>query len=42
VENKVWAKQPTSKIHNAEAIPQSIIAGINRVVKLDVVLKGRL
>lgn len=42
VENKVWAKQPTSKIHNAEAIPQSIIAGINRVVKLDIVIEGQV
>ncbi|MGG7471186.1 type VI secretion system Vgr family protein [Chryseobacterium arthrosphaerae] len=42
VENKVWARQPTSKIHNAEAIPQSIIAGINRVVKLDVVIEGQM
>lgn len=42
VENKVWAKQPTSKIHNAEAIPQSIIAGINRVVKLDIVIEGQM
>jgi uncharacterized protein involved in type VI secretion and phage assembly len=42
VENKVWAKQPTSKIHNAKAIPQSIIAGINRVVKLDVVIEGQI
>lgn len=42
VENKVWAKQPTSKIHNAEAIPQSIIAGINRVVKLDIIIEGQM
>ncbi|NIF07516.1 Vgr family protein [Chryseobacterium sp. Tr-659] len=42
VENKVWAKQPTSKIHNAEAIPKSFIAGINRVVKLDVVIEGQI
>lgn len=42
VENKVWARQPTSKIHNAEAIPQSIIAGINRVVKLDIVIEGQM
>ncbi|MBP2619643.1 type VI secretion system Vgr family protein [Chryseobacterium jejuense] len=42
IEKKVWAKQPTSKIHNAEAIPQSIIAGINRVVKLDVVIEGQI
>ncbi len=25
VENKVWAKQPTSKIHNAEAIPKVLL-----------------
>ncbi|MCJ7935020.1 MAG: phage baseplate assembly protein V [Chryseobacterium sp.] len=42
VEQKVWAKQPTSKIHNAEAIPQSYIAGINRVVKLDVIIEGQI
>lgn len=42
VDNKVWAKQPTSKIHNAEAIAESFIAGINRVVKLDVVIEGQI
>ncbi|OCA76683.1 Vgr family protein [Chryseobacterium artocarpi] len=42
VGDKVWAKQPTSKIHNAEAIPESFIAGINRVVKLDVVIEGQI
>ncbi|BFO66668.1 phage baseplate assembly protein V [Chryseobacterium sp. S0630] len=42
VDNKVWAKQPTSKIHNAEAIAQSVIAGINRVVKLEVVIEGQI
>lgn len=42
IENKVWAKQPTSKIHNAEAIPESFISGINRVVKLDVVIEGQI
>ncbi|WP_288442635.1 phage baseplate assembly protein V [uncultured Chryseobacterium sp.] len=42
VDNKVWAKQPTSRIHNAEAIAQSFIAGINRVVKLDVVIEGQI
>jgi type VI secretion system secreted protein VgrG len=42
VGNKVWAKQPTSKIHNAEAIAESFIAGINRVVKLDVVIEGQI
>lgn len=40
--DKVWAKQPTSKIHNAEAIPESFIAGINRVVKLDMVIEGQI
>lgn len=42
VENKVWSKQPTSKIHNAAAIPESFIAGINRVVMLDIVIEGQL
>ncbi|MCQ9637709.1 phage baseplate assembly protein V [Chryseobacterium sp. WG23] len=42
IENKVWAKQPTSKIHNAPAIAESFIAGINRVVKLDVIVEGRM
>ncbi|UKB84999.1 phage baseplate assembly protein V [Chryseobacterium sp. MEBOG06] len=42
VENKVWAKQPTSKIHNVEAIAESFITGINRVVKLEVVIEGQI
>lgn len=42
VETKVWARQPTSKIHNAEAISQSYIAGINRVIKLDVIIEGQI
>ncbi|WP_228412548.1 MULTISPECIES: phage baseplate assembly protein V [unclassified Chryseobacterium] len=42
VENKVWAKQPTSKIHNVESIAESFIAGINRVVKLDIVIEGKI
>ncbi|MDR6371999.1 uncharacterized protein involved in type VI secretion and phage assembly [Chryseobacterium bernardetii] len=42
VDNKVWAKQPTSKIHNAEAIAESFIAGINRVVRLDVIIEGQI
>lgn len=41
VEDKVWSKQPTSKIHNAEAIPTSQILGINRVVKLEIVIEGK-
>jgi len=42
VEDKVWANQPTSKIHNALAIPTSQILGINRVVKLDLVIEGQV
>jgi len=42
IENKVWAKQPTSKIHNALAIAESFVSGINRVVKLDVVIEGQM
>lgn len=41
VENKVWSQQPTSKIHNASAIPESQIQGINRVVKLDIMVEGK-
>ncbi|SHF24251.1 type VI secretion system Vgr family protein [Chryseobacterium vrystaatense] len=41
-ESKVWAKQPTSRIHNAQAIPQSLIAGINRVIMLDIVIEGQI
>jgi len=41
VEDKVWSQQPTSKIHNAKAIPASQIQGINRVVKLDIVVEGK-
>jgi len=40
-EGKVWAKQPTSKIHNATAISTSQILGINRVVKLEVIIEGK-
>jgi len=41
VEEKTWANQPTSKIHNALAIASSQILGINRVVKLDLVIEGK-
>lgn len=41
IEDKVWSKQPTSKIHNASAIPQSQISGINRVVKLEIIIEGK-
>ena len=42
VESKVWSKQPTSKIHNVEGIIENHIAGINRVVKLDIVIEGQI
>jgi type VI secretion system secreted protein VgrG len=42
VEDKVWSKQPTSKIHNANAIPENQIMGINRVVKLDIIIEGKI
>jgi len=42
VEDKVWSKQPTSKIHNADAIPESQFLGINRVVKLDIIIEGKV
>lgn len=38
----LWGKQPTSKIHNVEAFPQSVIQGINRVVKLLIVINGEV
>jgi type VI secretion system secreted protein VgrG len=41
VEDKVWSQQPTSKIHNANTIPENQIQGINRVVKLDIVVEGK-
>lgn len=41
-ESKVWSKQPTSKIHNAEAISSSQVLGINRVVKLEIVVDGKV
>nr|WP_228452301.1 phage baseplate assembly protein V [Chryseobacterium sp. c4a] len=41
VQNRVWAQQPTSKIFNAQAIPENAIAGINRVVRLDIHVEGK-
>lgn len=38
---KMWAQQPTSRIFNAHAIPENAIAGINRVVKLDIHVEGK-
>lgn len=40
--NKLWDNQPTSKILNASAIPTSQILGINRVVKLEVIVEGKI
>ncbi|MCJ7935638.1 MAG: phage baseplate assembly protein V [Chryseobacterium sp.] len=40
IQDKVWSKQPTSKIFNAKAIPENVIAGINRVVRLDIFVEG--
>ncbi|WP_426478244.1 type VI secretion system Vgr family protein [Chryseobacterium sp. CBSDS_008] len=42
VEDKVWSKQPTSGIYNAGTIPGNQVAGINRVVKLEIVIDGRV
>ena len=39
--DKLWVKQPTSKIFNADSIPESAIVGINRVVKLDIHVEGK-
>ncbi|MDR2270463.1 MAG: phage baseplate assembly protein V [Sphingobacterium sp.] len=41
VEDKVWVKQPTSKIFNAERIIENAIAGINRVVRLEIHVEGK-
>jgi hypothetical protein len=41
-DHKLWSNQPTSKIHNAASIPSSQILGINRVVKLEIVIEGKL
>ncbi|WP_409449840.1 type VI secretion system Vgr family protein [Chryseobacterium sp.] len=39
---KTWSDQPVSKIHNIAAIATSQIFGINRVVKLDVIIEGKI
>lgn len=41
IQEKNWAKQPTSKIFNAEGIPENALAGINRVVRLDIHVEGK-
>ncbi|WP_294208597.1 phage baseplate assembly protein V [uncultured Chryseobacterium sp.] len=40
--NRIWSRQPTSKIHNAVAIAESQLLGINRVVRLDIVIEGKI
>lgn len=40
IQEKVWTKQPTSKIFNAQGIPENAIAGINRLVRLDIHVEG--
>jgi len=41
IQEKVWTKQPTSKIFNADEILTNEIAGINRVVRLDIHVEGK-
>ncbi|WP_373462510.1 MULTISPECIES: type VI secretion system Vgr family protein [unclassified Chryseobacterium] len=41
-EDRIWSQQPTSKIHNAVAIAESQILGINRVVRLEIVIEGKI
>ena len=41
VNDKLWSQQPTSKIYNVAAIAANQILGINRVVKLDLVIEGQ-
>ncbi|WP_326983208.1 phage baseplate assembly protein V [Chryseobacterium sp. MYb264] len=40
VRERIWPKQPTSKIHNSSAIAENEVAGINRVVRLDIHIEG--
>lgn len=40
--DKVWGNQPISKIHNAKAIAENQLLGINRVVKLEIVIEGKV
>ena len=38
----LWEKQPTSKIYNAKGIVENALHGINRVVKLFIVIDGEI
>lgn len=40
-EKKLWKDQPTSKIYNAPAISENEISGLNRLVKLDIIIEGQ-
>lgn len=42
VNKDLWANQPTSKIYNAKSIAENQILGINRVIKLKVIIEGKL
>ncbi|QLL58805.1 type VI secretion system Vgr family protein [Empedobacter falsenii] len=42
VDKDLWGNQPTSKIYNAKTIPEHDILGINRVVKLSLVIEGEI
>ncbi|WP_410495164.1 type VI secretion system Vgr family protein [Chryseobacterium sp. SNU WT5] len=41
-QNNIWGHQPTSKIHNAKGIVENALQGINRVVKLLIVIDGEI
>lgn len=42
VDEKLWDNQPTSKIYNAKTIAENQILGINRVVRLKVIIEGKI
>lgn len=42
VDKDLWTDQPTSKIYNAKTIAENQILGINRVVKLKVIIEGKV
>lgn len=42
VNTELWTNQPTSKIYNVKSIAENQILGINRVVKLKVIIEGKV
>jgi type VI secretion system secreted protein VgrG len=42
VDQDLWGNQPTSRIYNSKKIPESDVLGINRVVKLVLVIEGKI